>query len=242
MPPLRRRCASVSSTRRPSGMNGISRQRQYQIRHMSAGLCYECSRPAAHGTLFCELHRRKRNLENRERLRKIFKRKIRYYKAESYRFRKSKAYEHVFGAFGVHWKIDSADSGRRFSVVYHPIAPRSLVAPLHRHHREDEYSYVLTGKLGALLGEEVMTAGPGTWVFQPRGQWHTFWNAGDTPCEIIEVISPGGFEDFFRELTTVWGNPEHMSALGAKYELDFDFESVPKLCERFGLKMSKIAN
>jgi hypothetical protein len=83
---------------------------------------------------------------------------------------------------------------------------------------------------------------PGTWVFKPREQWHTFWNAGDTPCEIIEVISPGGFEDFFRELTTAWGNPEQMSALGAKYELDFDFESVPKLCERFGLTMSKIAN
>ena len=63
-----------------------------------------------------------------------------------------------------------------------------------------------------------------------------------TPCEIIEVISPGGFEDFFRELTTAWGNPEQMSALGAKYELEFDFESVPKVCERFGLTMSKIAN
>jgi mannose-6-phosphate isomerase-like protein (cupin superfamily) len=91
---------------------------------------------------------------------------------------------HIFGAFGVHWKIDSADSGGRFSVLHHPIAPRSLVAPLHRHHREDEYSYVLTGKLGALLGEEVVTAGPGTWVFKPRGQWHTFWNAGDIHCEI----------------------------------------------------------
>ena len=242
MPPLRRRCASVSSTRRPSGMNGMSRQRQYQLRHKSAGLCLYCSGPVAQGTLFCELHRRKRNLENRERQRKRFKRKIRYHKAESYKFRKSKAYEHVFGAFGVHWKIDSADSGGRFSVVYHPITPRSLVAPLHRHHREDEYSYVLTGKLGALLGEEVVTAGPGTWVFKPRGQWHTFWNEGDTPCEIIEVISPGGFEDFFRELTTAWGNPEQMSALGAKYVLDFDFESVPKLCERFGLTMLKIAN
>ncbi len=147
---------------------------------------------------------------------------------------------HNFGAFGVRWKIDSADTGGRFSVVHHPIAPRSLVAPLHRHHREDEYSYVLTGKLGALLGEEVVTAGPGTWVFKPRGQWHTFWNPGDTPTEIIEVISPGGFEDFFRELTTAWGKPEQMVALGARYELDFDFESVPNLCERFGLTMPKL--
>ena len=64
-----------------------SRQRRYQLRHMRAGLCYECSRPTASGTLFCELHRRKRNLENRERQRKRFRRKIRYLKAESYRFR-----------------------------------------------------------------------------------------------------------------------------------------------------------
>jgi len=64
----------------------LSRQREYQSRHKRAGLCYHCSRPAARGTLFCELHRRKRNLRNREKLRKRFKRKTRYLKAESYSF------------------------------------------------------------------------------------------------------------------------------------------------------------
>jgi len=149
---------------------------------------------------------------------------------------------HIFGTFGVHWKIDSSDSNGRFSVVHHPIAPRGLVAPLHRHHNEDEFSYVLTGKLGALLGDDVVTAGPGTWVFKPRGQWHTFWNAGDTPCEIIEIISPGGFEDFFREITATWGDMERTAAVAAKYRLDMKFESVPELCERFGLNMTKVAN
>src|SRR5687767_11487880 len=104
--------------------------------------------------------------------------------------------------FGFHWKIDGAQAGGRFSVVHHPMAPRVLAAPLHRHNREDEYSYVLTGTMGGLLGSDVVTAGPGTWVFKPRNQWHTFWNAGDTPCEIIEIISPAGFEDFFRGLRT----------------------------------------
>ena len=99
----------------------------------------------------------------------------------------------------------------RFSVVHHPLAPHALAAPLHRHSREDEYSYVLTGTLGALLGDEVVTASPGTWVFKPRNQWHTFWNAGETPCEIIEIISPAGFENFFRELPSVYaadGEPD----------------------------------
>jgi len=101
-----------------------------------------------------------------------------------------------FGTYDVHWKIDGSQTGRHFSVIHQLVAPRSLVAPLHRHHREDEYSYVLTGTFGALLGDAVVTAEPGTWVFKPRGQWHTFWNAGDTPCEIIEVISPAGLRIF----------------------------------------------
>jgi quercetin dioxygenase-like cupin family protein len=58
--------------------------------------------------------------------------------------------------------------------------------------REDEYFYVLTGKLGALLGEKAVTAGPGFWVFEPRGQWHTFWNAGDAPFEISESFPLAG--------------------------------------------------
>src|SRR5690606_42105094 len=92
-----------------------------------------------------------------------------------------------FGGLGVEWKIDGGDTAGQFSIVHHPIAARALAAPLHRHHNEDEYSYVLSGTLGALLGDQVVTAGPGTWVFKPRGQWHTFWAAGDDPCLIIEV-------------------------------------------------------
>jgi hypothetical protein len=48
-----------------------------------------------------------------------------------------------FGAYATHWKIEGAQTGGRFAVVHHPLTPRTLAAPLHRHHREDEYSYVL---------------------------------------------------------------------------------------------------
>lgn len=140
-----------------------------------------------------------------------------------------------FGGLGVRWKIDAAETGGLFSVVHHPIAPRALAAPLHHHHNEDEYSYVLSGTLGALLGDDVVTAGPGTWVFKPRGQWHTFWNAGDEPCEIIEVISPGGFEGYFREAAAAWGDLDAFARICEKYRLDIDLESVPSICERFGL-------
>jgi mannose-6-phosphate isomerase-like protein (cupin superfamily) len=144
------------------------------------------------------------------------------------------------GGLGIVWKIEGAEAGERFSVVHHPLAPRALAAPLHRHTQEDEYSYVLEGTLGALLGDDVVTAGPGTWVTKPRNQWHTFWNAGDTPCEIIEIISPAGFENFFRELAEVYateGGPDLslFADLCARYDLEMDPESVPGLCERFGV-------
>lgn len=140
-----------------------------------------------------------------------------------------------FGGLGVEWKLDREDTGGGFSVVHHPLAPRALAAPLHRHSGEDEYSYVLEGTLGALLGDEVVTAGPGTWVVKPRDQWHTFWNAGDSHCAIIEVISPAGFERYFREVADAWGDLDAFARINADYGLDMDFDSVPELCRRFGL-------
>lgn len=145
-----------------------------------------------------------------------------------------------FGGLGVHWKIDGAETGHRFSIVHHPLAPHALGAPLHYHHNEDELSYVLKGSLGALLGEEVVTAEPGTWVFKPRHQWHTFWNAGDSDCEIIEIISPAGFENYFREVASTWGDVGKFAEINRKYSLDMDFESVPGLCKRFGLTFPQL--
>lgn len=145
-----------------------------------------------------------------------------------------------FGGLGVEWKIDGPSTGNRFAVVHHPMAPRALAAPLHRHHNEDEYSYVLRGKLGALLGDEVVTAEHGEWVHKPRKQWHTFWNAGDGPCELIEVISPAGFENYFREVAASWGDVDRFKEINEKYSLDMDFDSVPGLCERFGVTFPEL--
>lgn len=145
-----------------------------------------------------------------------------------------------FGGLSVVWKLPGQASDGRFSVVHHPIAPHALAAPLHYHRNEDEYSFVLRGKLGALLGEEVVTADPGTWVYKPRHQWHTFWNAGDDICEIIEVISPAGFENYFREVAQSWGDLQRFAEINAKYQLDMDFDSVPVLCDRFGLTFPEL--
>ena len=135
------------------------------------------------------------------------------------------------------------ESGGGFSLVEHPVPPRSLCAPLHRHTREDEYSYVLRGRMRALLGDDVVEAGPGDLVFKPRDQWHTFWNAGDEPCRILEIVAPAGFEDFFRELDGLGGaivaDPEELAQLNARYGLEMRPETVPELLDRFGLQLGE---
>ena len=141
---------------------------------------------------------------------------------------------------GVRFMLWTEESGGDVSVVEHPIAPRTLCAPLHRHSREDEYSFVLEGRMGAQLGEDVVYAETGDFVFKPRDQWHTFWNAGDEPCRILEIISPAGFERFFAELVDLGGvaqaDPQVMGELCARYELEMDPDSVPGLVGRFGLR------
>lgn len=145
------------------------------------------------------------------------------------------------GTIDVRLMIDGADAGERFSLVEHPMPPRSLAGPLHRHSREDEYSYVLEGRVGALLGDEVVVGEPGDLIFKPRGQWHTFWNAGDQPARILEIISPAGFERFFEELVDRGGvfqiPPEGFAEISARYGLEADPSTIPGLVERFDLRM-----
>ena len=143
------------------------------------------------------------------------------------------------GSIGVRFMTFGEETGERFSLVEHPMGPRALAAPLHRHTREDEYSYVVKGRMGALLGDDVVYAEAGDYVYKPRNQWHTFWNAGDEPCYILEIISPAGFEGFFEELSDMGGvanvAPETLMELNERYGLEMQPETIPGLLERFDL-------
>ena len=115
----------------------------------------------------------------------------------------------------------------------------TLAAPLHRHNREDEYSYVLEGRDGCAARRRRRYGGPGDLIFKPRNQWHTFWNAGDKPCRILEIISPAGFEHFFDELAETMArpdfNPGMIPEIAARYALDVDPEGTARVCAEHGL-------
>ena len=146
------------------------------------------------------------------------------------------------GGLGVRFMVGGTESGGGFSLVEHPMEPHALAAPLHRHSREDEYSFVLEGRVGADLGGEIIYGEVGDLIFKPRGQWHTFWNAADRPARILEIVSPAGFENFFDKVTDLAArgelDPATMGALAAEYGTEIDISSVPRLVAAHGLSFA----
>jgi quercetin dioxygenase-like cupin family protein len=143
------------------------------------------------------------------------------------------------GSIGVQFKLWGADTGGALSIVEHPFPVGALVSP-HRHTREDEYSIVTEGEIGFRSGDLEVVLGPGGYITKPRGELHAMWNAGTVPARMIEIISPAGFEHFFREVVEmVEAGPvtaAQGSELAERYGLEFgEPEWLPDVIARFRL-------
>lgn len=148
----------------------------------------------------------------------------------------------IGGGLGVVFKLFGTETGGRFAVVEHPLAPGTLGGPSHVHHNEDEASYILEGEIMLQVGEQLIQAPTGTLIFKPRGLPHTFWNQGPVPARILEIISPAGFEKYFEELAelvTPAGPPDisRLMTLAQKYDLELDMSSVPELSQKYHVSL-----
>jgi quercetin dioxygenase-like cupin family protein len=144
------------------------------------------------------------------------------------------------GTIGVAFKLWGSDTGESVAVVEHPFPVGALVPP-HLHTREDEYSIVTEGEIGFRSGDREAVLGPGGYITKPRGELHTMWNAGKVPARMIEIISPAGFENFFRELVEVFAGDakpsgEEVGGIAARYGLQFGRPHwLPDLISRYDL-------
>jgi quercetin dioxygenase-like cupin family protein len=133
------------------------------------------------------------------------------------------------------------DTGGLVSFVVHDLAPRALGSPLHTHTREDEWSYVLAGEVGFEIEGTTSSARPGDLVLKPRQVPHAFWNAGDAPARLLEVITPGGFEEYFVALGEAMSagppDPQRMAAVADRFGLQIDRSSMTRLVQEHGLAM-----
>lgn len=140
---------------------------------------------------------------------------------------------------GVDFKIDGADTGGALSVVEHPFEVGALVPP-HIHTNEDEVSIVLEGEMGFRSGDQEIVLGAGGYIVKPRGEVHAMWNAGSTPARMVEIITPAGFENYFREISELTSSGQfEMSAiveLSGRYGLPFaQPDWLPDVIERYNL-------
>jgi len=148
-----------------------------------------------------------------------------------------------FPRLGNRYLLRGDETGGRFALLEHTIPPRALAAPMHTHEREDEFSLVLQGHVGAQVGDEVIVAGPGELIRKPRGVPHAFWNAGDQEARLIELISPAGFEAYFAEMAPILnadGPPDvaALAAVQARYGLTMDMSSVDRLAREHDLAVA----
>jgi mannose-6-phosphate isomerase-like protein (cupin superfamily) len=93
-----------------------------------------------------------------------------------------------------------------------------LDTPLHVHEREDELFYVLEGEHVIQVGDEEFELGPGDLAFAPRGVPHAQRRVVPRKGRLLIMLSPAGFEGFFRELAQADG-PDDYARVSEKYRI-----------------------
>jgi mannose-6-phosphate isomerase-like protein (cupin superfamily) len=138
-------------------------------------------------------------------------------------------------------RIGGEQTGGALSVLEVTLGPGLLGAPPHMHRKEDEVLIVIEGEMMVQVGERVVRAVPGEFVFKPRGVTHTFWNPGATTARFLEFITPSGYEGFFGELAPLFpaDEPPDLRAaveLARRYEIDFDLSRVPEILKEHSVQ------
>lgn len=126
-------------------------------------------------------------------------------------------------------KIGRETNGGAFDLIELLAAPGAS-PPWHIHHREDESFYVLEGRVTYYVGDRVIPAEQGAYVWLPRGIAHTFRIEGETPARLLEFAAPSGLWAFFKEMGEPARertlpplqppNPERLRAVAARYGIE----------------------
>jgi quercetin dioxygenase-like cupin family protein len=126
-------------------------------------------------------------------------------------------------------KATGAQTGGAFALVEN-LLPAGFASPYHLHHVEDEAFYVLEGEMTFFCGGEKISAGPGSYVFGPRGIPHGFRVEGTSPARMLLLAAPAGFDQFVIEMSEpakelrlpdpVQPDMQKLMALAAKYKME----------------------
>ena len=130
---------------------------------------------------------------------------------------------------GVTIRFVHSQAADPYSLIEWTAPPGAPAPPVHLHRRTVEGFYGLSGTFSFLVAAQTLELKPGAHILVPPGQPHTFWNAGDESASCLILLSPAGFERYFRELAERLGaDQSEEAALSVRRELSarYDIEVV----------------
>lgn len=127
-------------------------------------------------------------------------------------------------------------TGGVISFVEQAMAPRHLIRG-HVHARTDVWIHVLDGRVGVRVGDDEAVGEPGDYLLKPRGVPHAMWNPGDEPNRLIEILTPGDGDLFFREAAALADGTSgaEFEAMAARHGVTFFDDWTADLRARYGL-------
>lgn len=135
----------------------------------------------------------------------------------------------------LHLLLANNESGNGAYSLLHLTAPPQFETPYHLHHDEDEAFYVLEGELTVIRSGEKVVAGPGTYVFLPRGVPHGFRTSSDKDSRVLIHSVPGGkvgFVGMMLEMATPIADRHKLPAVTPP-----DLERLRSLCEQNNISL-----
>jgi quercetin dioxygenase-like cupin family protein len=136
----------------------------------------------------------------------------------------------AFGTLAVVKASAEATDGRVAVMWQH--GPKGAGSPLHVHHREDEWFFVIDGRLTFWVGGKVIDAPAGTFVYGPRDIPHTFTISSEE-AKFLLVAEPAGLDGFLRKA----GEPARSLTIPPPPEGEPDMAAMSALAAEYGMEI-----
>jgi quercetin dioxygenase-like cupin family protein len=135
----------------------------------------------------------------------------------------------AFSVVGDVYRIlaSSPQTGGVYTLVENRVSPNNGPPP-HIHSREDESFFVLEGEIDFQIGDEKITARPGTFIQGSRGIAHSFRNNTQLPARLLVFVTPAGFENFVKEFAQPVASFDSPAIPASKDEVDKLLAAAPK--------------
>jgi mannose-6-phosphate isomerase-like protein (cupin superfamily) len=120
------------------------------------------------------------------------------------------------------FKAEGADGDGTFSLSETTLAPGFPGPVPHRHETFTDSFYVLEGTLTVFVQGRAYEVTGGGLALAPPGTTHTFANRSRAPVRLLNLMAPGGFEQYLKEVAAATGSapadPGVMAAIATRYD------------------------